>query len=103
MKLHEYQAKELFARYAIPVQNGVVIDRPQQVEGIALTYPLVLKAQVLVGGRGNAGGIKLDTTDDEARRDGGAIVELPFKGEKASRWLVGEGGEMGAAYYLAVA
>src|SRR5439155_20118267 len=41
MKLHEYQAKELFARYAIPVQNGVVIERPQQVEGISLTYPLV--------------------------------------------------------------
>jgi len=101
MKLHEYQAKEMFARYAIPLQNGVVIERPQQVEGIALTYPLVLKAQVLVGGRGKAGGIKLAATPDEARRHAAAILGMQIKGEKVRRLLVAEAAEIGAEYYLA--
>lgn len=101
MKLHEYQAKELFAKHAIPIQKGVVIERPQQVDGVALTYPLVLKAQVLVGGRGKAGGIKLAATPDEARRHAAAILGMEIKGEKVRRLLVAEAAEIGAEYYLA--
>src|SRR2546427_1463734 len=101
MKLHEYQAKELFAKYAIPIQKGVVIDRPEQVDGLALKYPLVLKAQVLVGGRGKAGGIKLAATAAEARRHAATILGMEIKGEKVRRLLVAEAAELGAEYYVA--
>ncbi|TMI76201.1 MAG: ADP-forming succinate--CoA ligase subunit beta [Bacillati bacterium ANGP1] len=101
MKLHEYQAKELFAKYAIPIQKGVVIDRPEQVDGLALKYPLVLKAQVLVGGRGKAGGIKLAATAGEARRHAATILGMEIKGEKVRRLLVAEAAELGAEYYVA--
>ncbi|MGH9202674.1 MAG: ATP-grasp domain-containing protein, partial [Vicinamibacterales bacterium] len=49
MKLHEFQAKGLFAKHGIPVQKGMVIEGPQQLDGLSLNYPVVLKAQVLVG------------------------------------------------------
>ncbi len=101
MKLHEYLAKELFAQYAIPVQKGVVIERPEQVDGLTLQYPLVLKAQVLVGGRGKAGGIKLAATPGEARTHAGAILGMEIKGEKVRRLLIAEAAEIGAEYYLA--
>lgn len=101
MKLHEYQAKELFAARGIPVQKGVVIDEAHHVGGLTLTYPLVLKAQVLVGGRGKAGGIKLARAPEEARRHAEAILGMVIKGEKVRRLLVAEGADIGAEYYLA--
>lgn len=102
MKLHEYQAKDLFAAYGIPIQKGVVIDDPRQVDGLSLTYPLVLKAQVLVGGRGKAGGIKLAKTPAEARQHAAAILGMEIKGEKVRRLLIAEAAEIGAEYYLAL-
>lgn len=101
MKLHEYQAKEIFASYGIPIQKGTVIDRPEQIDEVALRYPLVLKAQVLVGGRGKAGGIKLATDAAEAREKARAILGMEIKGEKVRRLLVAEAAEIGAEYYLA--
>ena len=101
MKLHEYQAKEFFRAYAIPVQNGTVIERVQDVDGLALTYPLVLKAQVLVGGRGKAGGIKLATGPAEARAHARSILGMSIKGEVVRRLLVAEAVEIAAEYYLA--
>ena len=101
MKLHEYQAKEIFASYGIPIQKGTVIDRPGQVDEIALTYPVVLKAQVLVGGRGKAGGIKLAATPAEAREKARQILGITIKGETVRRLLVAEAADIGAEYYLA--
>lgn len=101
MKLHEYQAKALFAQYGLPVQQGVVIERPEQVDELTLKYPLVLKAQVLVGGRGKAGGIKLAGTPAEARQHAAAILGMDIKGEKVRRLLVAEAAEIGVEYYLA--
>lgn len=101
MKLHEYQGKELFARYGIPVQRGAVITGPEELDKLDLQYPLVLKAQVLAGGRGKAGGIKLATTPAEARQHASAILGMDIKGEKVRRLLAAEAAEIGAEYYLA--
>jgi succinyl-CoA synthetase beta subunit len=101
MKLHEYQAKEIFAAYGIPTQKGTVIDRPEKIDEVALTYPVVLKAQVLVGGRGKAGGIKLAATPAEAREKAAQILGMSIKGEVVRRLLVAQAAEIGAEYYLA--
>ena len=101
MKLHEYQAKEFFARYGLPIQNGVVIERPDQVGGLALRYPVVVKAQVLVGGRGKAGGIKLAATPAEAQERATAILGMDIKGERVTRVLVAEAVDIETEYYLA--
>lgn len=101
MKLHEYQAKEVFARYGIPVQRGVVISRPEEIDGVDLRYPIMVKAQVLVGGRGKAGGIKLAQTPAEARQHAQTILGMSIKGEQVHRVLVAEAADIQAEYYLA--
>jgi len=64
VKIHEYQAKDILARYGIPVQPGKVAATPEEAEAIAreLGGPVVVKAQVYVGGRGKAGGVKFGHT-----------------------------------------
>jgi succinyl-CoA synthetase beta subunit len=101
MKLHEYQAKEVFARYGIPVQRGLVITRPEEIDGLDLRYPVMVKAQVLVGGRGKAGGIKLAQTPAEARQHAQAILRISIKGEPVRRLLVAEAADIKGEYYLA--
>ncbi|HEX9531175.1 MAG TPA: ADP-forming succinate--CoA ligase subunit beta [bacterium] len=101
MKLHEFQAKEMFGTYGIPTQKGLVIEDPAQVTSLSLKYPVVLKAQVLVGGRGKAGGIKLAATPEEARVRAAAILGMDIKGERVRRLLVAEAVDIGAEYYLA--
>ena len=71
MKLHEYKAKEIFANFGIPVPDGLLVKDPEELK--AFDFPVVLKSQVLVGGRGKAGGIKFADDLDEARA---AIKEL---------------------------
>ncbi len=70
MKLHEYQARELLARYGVPVPGGDVAETSHDAERIATLYggAVVVKAQVLMGGRGKAGGIRLCQTPEEARK-----------------------------------
>ncbi len=102
MKLHEYQAKALFARYGIPTQRGAVITRPEDLDGLELRYPVVVKAQVLVGGRGKAGGIRLASTPAEAQQHARAILGMSIKGEVVRRLLVAEAAEIEREYYLAV-
>ncbi len=102
MKLHEYQAKALFQTYGIPVQPGVVIERPEELSGLTLHYPVVLKAQVLVGGRGKAGGIKLAQTPAEAKTHAASILALTIKGERVRRLLVAEAADIRTEYYLAL-
>ncbi|HEV2357122.1 MAG TPA: ADP-forming succinate--CoA ligase subunit beta [bacterium] len=101
MKLHEYQAKDVFARYGLPVQAGHVIDRPEAVRGLPVTYPVVVKAQVLVGGRGKAGGVRLAATPAEAEAHARAILGMDIKGERVGRVLVVEAADIAAEYYLA--
>jgi succinyl-CoA synthetase beta subunit len=101
MKLHEYQGKEIFARYGLPIQRGVVVDRDTEIAGLSLRYPVVVKAQVLVGGRGKAGGIKLAATPAEAQERVRAILGMDIKGERVARVLVAEAVDIEAEYYLA--
>lgn len=101
MKLHEYQAKEVFARYGLPVQAGAVIDRPEAVRDLSVQYPVVVKAQVLVGGRGKAGGVKLAKTPVEAEAHARAILGMEIKGERVGRVLVVPAADIEAEYYLA--
>ena len=69
MKIHEYQGKELLAKYGVPVPQGRVAATPDEVEAIAreIGKPVVVKAQVHTGGRGKAGGIKVGKTPEEAK------------------------------------
>lgn len=101
MKLFEYQAKEIFARYGIPIPPGTVITQPDEVDNLSLKYPVVLKAQVLVGGRGKAGGIKIAGSPQEARAHAEAILGMTIKGERVRALLVAEAVDIEKEYYLA--
>ena len=70
MKLHEYQSKQLFAQHGVPIPKGSVATTPQEARRIAeeLGCPVVVKSQVLVGGRGKAGGIRLAQAPEDAER-----------------------------------
>ena len=65
MDLFEYQGKELYKKYDIATPNSMVVDSVEKIDATSLQYPLVVKAQVQVGGRGKAGGIKLVSNEEE--------------------------------------
>ncbi|WP_322489113.1 ADP-forming succinate--CoA ligase subunit beta [Chloroflexus sp.] len=92
MKLHEYQARDLLARYGIPVTGGGVAVTPAEACAIAeqIGGPVVVKAQVHVGGRGKAGGVKLAQTPDEAEQVAGQILGMNIKGLTVEKVLVAE-------------
>ncbi len=90
MRLHEYQAKHLFRTYGIPVQQDAVVERPEEIPALSLRYPVVLKAQVLVGGRGKAGGIQLAETPEEAVARARSILGMEIRGERVRKLLVAE-------------
>src|SRR5256712_13572467 len=83
VKFLEYKAKEIFARYRIPVPRGIVASSPAEILDPPL--PCMVKAQVLVGGRGKAGGIKAAQTLDEARAVAGQILRLDIHGDRAKQ------------------
>ena len=90
MDLFEYQGKQLFARYGIPVSAGEPVDTVGDAVKAAdrVGYPVVVKAQVQVGGRGKAGGIKLATNADEVRTHAGNILGMDIKGHVVRRlWI----------------
>ena len=79
MKIHEYQAKEVLARYGVAVPRGVVIDDPGQAEAAARdlgTNIVVVKAQIHAGGRGKGGGVKLAKTPGEAKSHASKIIGM---------------------------
>ena len=78
MKLHEYQAKELLAKYGVPVPQGRVAHTPDEAKTIAeeLGGKVVVKAQAHTGGRGKGGGVKLANTPDEAREAAAQIIGM---------------------------
>jgi succinyl-CoA synthetase beta subunit len=77
MKLHEYKAKEIFANYGLPVPNGLLVKNPDDLK--EFNFPVVLKSQVLVGGRGKAGGIKFADNLDEARQKIDELLKMKIK------------------------
>jgi len=104
LKIHEYQAKELFARYKIPVPSGRVACTAEQARAIAceLGRPVAVKAQVHVGGRGKAGGIRLATTAEEAQTAAQAILGMNLKGLTVQRVLVEEACDIAQEYYVGI-
>ncbi len=104
MKLHEYQSKMLFARYGIPVPKGEIAATPEDARRIArdLGGRVVVKSQVLVGGRGKAGGIQLARDPDEAERVAAEILSMEIKGLPVRKVLVDEAADIKTEIYLGV-
>jgi succinyl-CoA synthetase beta subunit len=102
--LHEYQAKELFGRFGIPVKTGKVVRSAEAAEQAAreIGGTVVVKAQVHAGGRGKAGGIRLAKTPAEAREAAEAILGLQIKGKTVRKLLVTPAAEIEHEYYLGV-
>ncbi|HKI91074.1 MAG TPA: ADP-forming succinate--CoA ligase subunit beta, partial [Gaiellaceae bacterium] len=104
MDLYEYQGKELFRRVGIPVSDGRLAETPEEARAAAeeLGGPVVVKAQVLVGGRGKAGGVKLadDPADAEAKaRD---ILGLDIRGHVVQKVWIETASDIAKEYYLSV-
>jgi succinyl-CoA synthetase beta subunit len=104
--LFEYQAKELFAEYGVPVQPGEVASTAEQAREIAAEFaangqPLVVvKAQVKAGGRGKAGGVKLANGPDEAYAKASQILGMDIKGHTVHTVLIAQAADIAAEYYL---
>jgi succinyl-CoA synthetase beta subunit len=104
MKIHEYQAKDILARYGIPIQPGRVAYTPDEAEEIAreLGGPVVIKAQVYVGGRGKAGGIQFGDTPEEARAAAAKVLGMNIKGLTVEKVLVVSKLDIAEEYYLGI-
>ncbi len=98
----EYQAKELFARHDVPVSMGVVVEQAEDARAAAeeLGGKVVVKAQVKVGGRGKAGGVKLAKTPDEAVEKAGEILGMDIKGHTVHRVLLVPIASIAEEYYF---
>ena len=99
--LYEYQGKQYFARFGIPTSPGGVADTVDEavVQADAAGYPVVVKAQVKVGGRGKAGGVKLAADADEVRLHAGNILGLDIKGHVVKRLWVEHASDIDKEYY----
>lgn len=104
MKLHEHQSKEIFAKYGIPTPKGKVAYDAESAREIAkeLGKPVVVKAQVLVGGRGKAGGVKLAKTPDQAEQYADAILGMDIKGLPVRKVLIDPAVPNKAEIYLGI-
>jgi succinyl-CoA synthetase beta subunit len=100
--LFEYQAKQLFQRYGVPVGLGEVATTAEEARAIAerIGGVTVVKAQVKTGGRGKAGGVKVARTPDEARANAEAILGMDIKGHTVHRVLVDPGAQIEEEYYV---
>ncbi|NNN03118.1 MAG: ADP-forming succinate--CoA ligase subunit beta [Acidimicrobiaceae bacterium] len=101
MDLFEYQGKQYFARFGIAVSPGDVADTVEEALAVAerVGYPVVVKAQVKVGGRGKAGGVKLANDADEVRLHAGNILGLDIKGHVVKRLWVERASDIAKEYY----
>jgi len=99
--LFEYQGKQYFARWEIPVSPGGVADTVEEAVAAAekAGYPVVVKAQVQVGGRGKAGGVKLAANLDELRTHAGNILGLDIKGHVVKRLWIEHASDIAKEYY----
>jgi succinyl-CoA synthetase beta subunit len=104
MKIHEYQAKQIFAKYGIPLPQGDVATTPDEAKQIAarIGKPVMVKAQVHVGGRGKAGGIKKAEDPDEAFETASQILGMDIKGLTVKKVLVTECKDIASEAYIGV-
>ena len=104
MKLQEYQSKRIFAQYGVPIPPGDVASTPGQARQIAsrLGTRVVVKSQVLVGGRGKAGGIRLADDPDEAEEVADRILGMNIKGMTVKKVLVDQAADIAKEIYLGI-
>src|SRR5579875_3742031 len=104
MKIHEYQAEEILARYGVPILPGQVAHTPEEAEAIArkLGGPVVIKAQVYVGGRGKAGGVQPGDTPEQAREAATKVLGMNIKGLTVEKVLVVSKLNIKEEYYLGI-
>jgi len=104
VKLHEYQSKFRFAEFGIPIPKGKIASSPQEAFEIAkeINGPVVVKAQVLVGGRGKAGGVKLARTAQEAEQLAASILGMDIKGFAVKKVLIDPAADIQDEIYLGV-
>ena len=104
MDLYEYQARDVFEKYGVPVLAGIVADTPEEVRTAAekIGGVVVVKAQVKTGGRGKAGGVKVAKTPDEAYEAAKAILGLDIKGHVVKRVMVAQGARIAEEFYFSV-
>jgi succinyl-CoA synthetase beta subunit len=100
--LFEYQAKQLFQKYGVPVSLGEVATTPDEAKSIAerIGGVTVVKAQVKIGGRGKAGGVKVSKSPDEAKANAEQILGMDIKGHTVHRVLVDPGADIKEEYYV---
>ena len=104
MDLFEYQARDLFEKYDVPVLQGLIADTPEEAAAAAAKIggTVVVKAQVKAGGRGKAGGVKLAHSPEEAATAAEAILQLTIKGHKVNRVMIAQGASIAKEYYFSV-
>ncbi len=104
MDLFEYQARDLFESHGVPVLGGAVAFTPEEAEAAAASMGgrVVVKAQVKVGGRGKAGGVKLAESTSDAREKAAAILGMDIKGHIVHKVMIAQAAPIEAEYYLAI-
>lgn len=104
MDLFEYQARDLFEKYSVPVLQGLIADTPEEAEAAAAKIggTVVVKAQVKTGGRGKAGGVKVAHSPADARSAAEAILGLDIKGHVVKRVMIAQGAQIDKEFYFSV-
>ena len=104
MDLYEYQARDLFESYGVPVLQGIVADTPEEASAAAAKIGgvVVVKAQVKAGGRGKAGGVKVVKTPEEAATAAEAILQLEIKGLPVNRVMIAQGADIAQEFYFSI-
>ena len=104
MDLFEYQARDLFEKHGVPVLAGAVATTPEEAESAAakISGKVVVKAQVKVGGRGKAGGVKLAENSADAKEKAAAILGMDIKGHTVHRVMIAQAAPIESEYYLAI-
>jgi len=102
--LFEYQARDLFEKHGVPVLAGAVATTPDEAEAAAKAIggKVVVKAQVKVGGRGKAGGVKLAENATDAREKAAAILGMDIKGHTVGKVMIAQAAPIDSEYYLAI-
>jgi succinyl-CoA synthetase beta subunit len=104
LDLFEYQARDIFEKYNVPVLKGLIADTPEQAQKAAeqIGGTVVVKAQVKVGGRGKAGGVKVAHSPEEAKQAAEKILGLDIKGHVVKRVMIAEGAKIAKEFYFSV-
>lgn len=105
MKVHEYQAKSFFGQYGLPVDKSILahtVDEAVEAYRQLGLQRVVVKAQVHIGGRGKAGGVKLAKSEDEVRQYASDILGMDIKGLTVDRVLIGEAIDIASEYYVSI-